>query len=307
MDNNTTTNTKKSSSSKIFYIILSILIVGFFATMYFTIMNVYVPVNQEVITHENKDVFVVVNKENYILIPLLNFFKPKETMVHVDIYFKNDNLTKASFLSEPFLSSNTSSLLSLTDSKFNGSKNYTSYDLTMKLGHPLYIGNYSQKYELIILYRPNLISNDTTTDLSYAMSNATRINGDDTFISKDTPASVLGKIEVLRIPLEYEINSLDFSRPEYFWIIALGVVTSRIFSITGGGTLGSASIKFDVGELIWIPFSAIITLLIFSSFIDQVDLTNDVILNLALAFGFGFGFDKILEAWKKAPTSASNT
>jgi hypothetical protein len=47
--------------------------------------------------------------------------------------------------------------------------------------------------------------------------------------------------------------------------------------------------------------------LIFSSFIDQVNLTNDVILNLALAFGFGFGFDKVLEAWKKAPTSASNT
>ena len=40
-------------------------------------------------------------------------------MVNVDIYFKNDNLTKTSFLSPPFLSSNTSSLLSLTDSKFH--------------------------------------------------------------------------------------------------------------------------------------------------------------------------------------------
>ena len=304
MDNNNT-NTKKSSS-KIFYIILSILIVGFFATMYFTIMNVYVPVTQEVITHGNKDIFVVAKKENYILVPLLNFFKPKETMVNVDIYFKNDNLTKASFLSPPFLSSNTSSLLSLTDSKFHDFNSYTSYNLTMKLGHPLYIGNHTQFYELIILYRPNKISDYTTTELSSAMSNATMMS-DDTFISKDTPASVLGKIEVLKIPLKYEINSLDFSRPEYFWIIALGVVTSRIFSITGAGTLGSTSIEFNVGELIWIPFSAIITLLIFASFVDQVNLTNDVILNLALAFGFGFGFDKVLEAWKKAPTSTSNT
>ena len=137
------------------------------------------------------------------------------------------------------------------------------------------------------------------------MINATMINGNEIFISKDTSASVLGKIEILRIPLKYELNSLDFSQPEYFWIIASGVITSRIFSITGGGTLGSASINFGVGELIWIPFSAIITLLIFSSFIDQVDLTNDIILNLALAFGFSFGFDKVLDAWKKAPTSTT--
>lgn len=86
-------------------------------------------------------------------------------------------------------------------------QNYTSHDLNMKLGYPLYIGNYSQKYALIILYRPNLISNDTTSDPSYAMSNATMINGNDIFISRETPASVLGKIQVLRIPLEYEINS----------------------------------------------------------------------------------------------------
>lgn len=301
MDNNTST---KKSSSKIFYIILTILLTGFFATMYFTIMNVYVPVTQEVVTHGNKDIFVVAKKENYILVPLLNFFKPKETIVNVDIYFKNDNLTKTSFLSPPFLSSNTSSLLSLTESKFNDFNSYTSYNLTMKVGHPLYIGNHTQLYDLIILYRPNKISDFTTIGMSSAMSNATMMF-DDTFISKDTPASVLGKIVVLKIPLKYEINSLDFSRPEYFWIIALGVVTSRIFSITGTGTLGSASIKFNVGELIWIPFSAIITLLIFASFVNQVHLTKDVILNLALAFGFGFGFDKVLEAWKKAPNSSS--
>jgi len=36
--------------------------------------------------------------------------------------------------------------------------------------------------------------------------------------------------------------------------------------------------------------------LIFASFIDQVTLINDVILNLALTIGFGFGFDKVLEA-----------
>jgi hypothetical protein len=59
--------------------------------------------------------------------------------------------------------------------------------------------------------------------------------------------------------------------------------------------------SFTSSELLWIPFSAVITLLIFSSFREQVKLTQDVIANTALAFGFGFGFDKVFETWKKAP------
>lgn len=60
--------------------------------------------------------------------------------------------------------------------------------------------------------------------------------------------------------------------------------------------------NLGVGELIWVPFSAIITLLIFSSFVNQITLTKDIFLNLALAFGFGFGFDKVFEAWQKSPS-----
>ena len=54
-------------------------------------------------------------------------------------------------------------------------------------------------------------------------------------------------------------------------------------------------------EYLWIPFSAIITLLIFTSFHEQVKLSSDILLNFALAFGFGFGFDKVFESWQKAP------
>lgn len=64
--------------------------------------------------------------------------------------------------------------------------------------------------------------------------------------------------------------------------------------------------SFSSSELLWVPFSAIITLLIFSSFREQVRLTSDVIANMALAFGFGFGFDKVFETWKKAPDRTSN-
>jgi hypothetical protein len=100
---------------------------------------------------------------------------------------------------------------------------------------------------------------------------------------------------------------LDFGKPSYFWIIFLGVLISRVFSFSriksGGGGSGSSSLwmQLDGRELLWVPFSAVITLLIFSSFKEQVNLTTDVITNLALAFGFGFGFDKVLETWHKAP------
>jgi hypothetical protein len=79
------------------------------------------------------------------------------------------------------------------------------------------------------------------------MSNATMMS-DNNFLFKDTPTSVLNKIEVLKILLKYEINSLDCSSTEYFWIIALGIVTNRIFFIIGGGTFEGASIKFNFGE-----------------------------------------------------------
>jgi hypothetical protein len=49
-------------------------------------------------------------------------------------------------------------------------------------------------------------------------------------------------------------------------------------------------------DYLWIGISAIIALLIFSSFQQQVHLTGNVLYNISLAFAFGFGFDKVLEA-----------
>jgi hypothetical protein len=56
------------------YIILIIMIAGFIVTIYFTIANIYVPVNQEVVTATNDDIFVVVTKESNIAVPISNFF-----------------------------------------------------------------------------------------------------------------------------------------------------------------------------------------------------------------------------------------
>lgn len=293
-----------------FYILLAIIILGFTISAYFTIKNVHVPINQEIVSSSNEDIFVIVKKENNIAIPISEFFTQGKTQIDVDIYFKNNNLTKDNFLSPPLLSSNTSSILSLSYSIFRELDSSTSYNLTFDVGHPLYVGNYSGSYNLIILYRPNDISpyktdNNVSIHDNYPsgfLENATITHNEDLQISKDIPSSVLGKIKILKIPLQYEINSLDFSRTEYFWIIALGVLISRVFSVGHENQVLTSSIKFGTEELIWIPFSAVITLLIFSSFVNQITLTSDIILNLSLAFGFGFGFDKILEVWKKAPS-----
>lgn len=294
-----TTSTAKTS--KWFYIVLTVLIVGFIVTMYFTLANVYTPVNQEVITANNSDIFVVVRKEANILVPLSNFFYSKYTKMNVDIYFKDPSLRKSSFISAPLLASNTSSLLSQFDARLTEDPIFTRYNLTMKVGHPLYVANYTGNYELKIIYRLGETKEITPTPSSTE-------NGSSEFLANATsmplptnvPETLLRNIKVLSIPLHYQVNALDFSRPEYFWIIALGVLTSRVFAISKD-TLNTASIRLGVGELIWIPFSAIITLLIFSSFVDQVKLSADIIVNLSLAFGFGFGFDKVFEAWQKSP------
>ncbi|MGE5684784.1 MAG: hypothetical protein ACM3ZS_06540, partial [Nitrososphaerota archaeon] len=282
-----TTSTTKSS--KWFYIVLIALIVGFIVTMYFTLANVYTPVNQEVITANNSDIFVVVRKEANILVPLSNFFYSKYTKMNVDIYFKDPSLKKSSFVSAPLLASNTSSLLSQFDAKLTEDPVFTRYNLTMKVGHPLYVANYTGNYDLKIIYRlgnnQEVIPGDNTgeNESSELIGNATS-----TALPSNVPEALLRNIKVLSIPLHYQVIALDFSKPEYFWIIALGVLTSRVFAITKD-TLNTASIRLGVGELIWIPFSAIITLLIFSSFVDQVKLSADIIVNLSLAFGFGFG------------------
>jgi len=293
--------TTSARTSKWFYIVLIILIVGFIVTMYFTLVNVYTPVNQEVITANNTDIFVVVRKEANILIPLSNFFYSKYTKMNVDIYFKDPSLRKASFISAPLLASNTSSLLSQFDSRLTEDPLFTRYNLTMKVGHPLLVANYTGDYELKIIYRlgdtQEIKPSDSTpdNDSTELLGNATT-----TELPSKVPEALLRNIKVLSIPLHYQVNALDFSKPEYFWIIALGVLTSRVFAISKD-TLNTASIRLGVGELIWIPFSAIITLLIFSSFADQVKLSADIIVNLSLAFGFGFGFDKVFEAWQKSP------
>lgn len=88
---------------------------------------------------------------------------------------------------------------------------------------------------------------------------------------------------------------LDLDLVSYFWIVLIGVITSRALTLFKAQQGQRAFVQLQIKDYIWIVFSFIIGILIFSSFKNQIDLTSDIIINISLAFGFGFGFEKVLE------------
>jgi hypothetical protein len=228
----------------------------------------YVPTSKEGVPEDNDDIYTIVTKEKDILLPVSSYFDTRTSRMDVDIYFKHPNLSSSSF-KRIILSENNSSLLTVNDIINTTGKNLAKYDLKLLVRHPLVVTNQTEKYSLDIYYR---LTNETT-----------------------------GELRKLSIPLQWNVRSLDFSPITYFWIIFSGVLLSRVFSIPSVNPNPDAWRSLGNREYLWVPFSAIITLLIFTSFHQQVKLTSDILLNFALAFGFGFGFDKVFESWNKAP------
>ena len=243
--------------------------IGFIITAYLTIKNEYVPTTKEVVIGKNSDIFAVVTKDREIIAPITTTFLERATSpVVVEIYFVTDNINSSSFRSV-VLSTNTSSLLTVSDENlYRPVSNLANYTGKIEIGHPLEVNNITETYFVDVLYR---LKNQT-----------------------------YGELSQLRVPIEWNIRTLDFGKPSYFWIIFAGVLISRIFSYSNDRS-GFSPKPLGGRDALWAPFSAIITLLIFTSFREQVALTNDIITNLALAFSFGFGFDKILEVWQKSP------
>jgi hypothetical protein len=253
--------------------LFTIIGIGFSVTAYLTIKNEYVPTSKEVVIGNNSDIFVVITKDREIVAPITTTFLGRgESYVIVEIYFVTDSIDSNSFRSV-VLSTNLSSILTVrNENLYRPIGNLANYTGVVEIGHPLEVNNITEVYFVDILYRP-----------------------------KD---QVYGDLSQLRVPIEWNIRTLDFGKPSYFWIIFTGVLLSRIFSYSQNAS-GFSLKTLDGRDALWAPFSAIITLLIFTSFREQVVLTNDIITNLALAFSFGFGFDKIMEVWQKSPIRTS--
>jgi hypothetical protein len=270
---------KGLEGTKYFWILLGTTIFGLGLSIYWTLSNEYVPINKNTIFHNGTDLDVIMTAENYTNVPLSSFLNPKIANVTVEVYYK----TLPLFLKGVKLSSNGSSILTTKNETFEtlvpvkkapkaptAKSTAANYTVRLEMGHPLEVGNYSDQYAVNLFYRKTFDN---------------------------------GSIIVEKVPFTWQIKTLDWSKLSKFWIIFAGVLFSRMFKLGDKSGIGFA---FKPVELIWVPFSAIITILIFNSFVEQVKPTTNVLLNLALTFGFGFGFDKVLETWQKSPTFARN-
>jgi len=263
-------NDPKRRSSFTFFFLLIVFISGIILTAYFSVMSEYVPAHQKVIYRNGSDLAVIITIDDDMQIPLQNYFFHKKSLVKTEIYFKNVPM----FMKDVKLASNSTafsaSIITVKDANVtNPTSKSRVLVAPVEIGHSLSLKNYSEPYYLDIYYR----------------------KGNDT-----------GQLLRESIPFVWSVTTLDFGQPSYFWIVFFGVLLSRVFTFTRNpSTKVSGSIHLTRLELLWVPFSAFITLLIFSSFRNEFHPSEDIITNLALAFGFGFGFDKIFETWSKAP------
>jgi hypothetical protein len=265
-------------------ILLIIVGVGMGITAFFTITNEYIPSSKNIITSNSSSAInvangtkigfnpfdVVVSYEKNNVVPAISFIKPKQTTITL-IFFNN---FKESFSPKEILLSSSESEFSLNSPTFlpsfegktfpNGGEAWV---LNTTIGHTLKTQNFTENYDIHILFRLD--------NKNY------------------------GPIYQLTIPLKFSFITQDFNAPTYFWIIFSGVILSRVFSYSSKSSEENPKLQLNKLDLLWIPFSAVVTLIIFISFKQQIDLTNDLITNLGLAFGFGFAFDKVLSTFQQ--------
>jgi hypothetical protein len=197
----------------------------------------------------------------------------------------------------------------------------------VKTKHNLEIGNMSGTYQLTIFYtdpRNPPVSFTNVTNVTVPTAAKSLSGGNKTNVTVPTAANSLSgrntkstnqlrnvvsshTVQLTKRPdrimqyingrFTWPIKTMDLTTLTYFWIVLIGVTLSKLSTRISKGGEGK---KSPIGNLsnydyVWIGISAIIALLIFSSFQQQVHLTGNILYNISLAFAFGFGFDRILD------------
>jgi hypothetical protein len=290
----------------VFVVLLSLpVIAGLVFVVYVSYWNQIVsrgaPVNEQVETFDEKDFLLVLTRPN-MDIPVHNVFVPKIASVFVDIYPKTEIGVESVKLS----GNSSSSLIfdSTLDHKLSilgqnitntqqpvgqiqKPQSVINYETSVQAYHPLEIRKLNQTYILTIVYR-----------------------------TLENQSNNFSQPLVIKENFRWPLDTWDLGNFNYFWIIFSGVLLSRIFPLftnqerrqddasnqSGNSISARVTERIKLGpiEFLWVPFSAIITLLIFTSFKGQIQPTSDIIGNMALAFGFGFGFDKVLNMGHRA-------
>jgi hypothetical protein len=284
----------------VFVVLLSLpAIAGLVFIVYVSYWNQIVsrgaPVNEQVETFDEKDFLLVLTRPN-MDIPVHNVFVPKMASVFVDIYPK----TEISVESVKLSGNSSSSLI---------------FDSTLDHTSPIPGQNITNTQSVGQIQKPQSVINYETPVQAYHPLEITKLN--QTYIltivyrTVENQSNNFSQPLVIKENFRWPLFTWDLGNFNYFWIIFSGVLLSRIFPLfiknqergqddASNQSSNSISsrvterIKLGPIEFLWVPFSAIITLLIFTSFKGQIQPTSDIIGNMALAFGFGFGFDKVL-------------
>ena len=263
-------------------IIIFSVIMGLSAIFTFSSVAVEsVPVNHFVEKVDGQNMSILIDREPTILIPLKTVapFSPRSTLIQASINH-DDNITI-----EAVKLSTSDSILSypekfdfVNSTSVSGSKR-DQFSMVAYSNHNLDINNSTKLYTIDVIY-----SNSTNN-----------------------------KLQKWSVPFSWPIKSMNMSIFAYFWIVLIGVLVSRLLSLIldkldkiqqtqdqkTKDLITSQAIVLNINDYVWITFSFIIAILIFSSFNQQVELTTNIVINISLAFGFGFGFDKVLEVAKR--------
>jgi hypothetical protein len=298
---------------------------------YFSIEYYVVPENisvDNIPTKQNVNMSVFVIKESTVLIPLKNAYSPHYS--HIRVLINHDNKSKIigvnlSTRSDSVLSINGTGAFVLQNHKLdNSTSNSQLYN-----GSPIScISQLSSKQCHQAIYTTEMDNYTMDPPLvayhNYQVNNATKPYTLGIFYVNETD----GKLYELPLQFGWSIKTMDLDLLSYFLIVLIGVMASRILTLMLNKLqdmkkkvddemkkkvddevkkkvddekvdLNTKSmenvIRLNLKDYVWVVFSFVIAVLVFSSFSTQVHLTSYILINISLAFGFGFGFDKVLE------------
>lgn len=271
-----------TSARVVIPVVVSITLALIGLTIYFE----YVPENDVTSSLGNNTLMLYIQRPSTILIPVRGIVDEENSKLQATVIYKEPILS----IDRVRLSTSADSILTYYSDNTSVRKYYN--DTT------LLPANTSKKETHIL---------DVRARHDGQVSNTTNLYSIDIFYTDNMTNP--GKFTTT---FSWPIKTLDFDIVVYFFIVFIGVLVSRYTTkiirnssknkeeTKDKGQKSDQSNEHNVGQFdkndgVWVIVSGIITLLIFSSFQEQVQLTSLLITNISLAFTFGFGFDKILE------------
>jgi hypothetical protein len=270
------------------------------SVMIISVLTEYVPSNDITTPAGNGNFTLYIQRPSTILIPVRNIINETKYPLQITVFYEKPPISNIERIR---LSTSTDSILSYYNSEARNTTSNTSLNITSNTP-PNTTSNTP-------LNTTSVIPPKTSSKIIYSMDVRAKHNGQVSNTTNPYNVDIFytdtnGRHATYTATFSWPIKTLDFNILVYFFIVFIGVVVSRYttniienkvnpkdFKGSSGGTDRTPS-HFVKADGIWILVSGVITLLIFSSFQEQVELTSFLLTNISLAFTFGFGFDKIL-------------